>query len=130
MSHNVKRLCAVVAIGLLLLIKAQKSNRITKAEYQHISHHSTKPMLVAGFFLGCEIVKQFKFIKMNKEKLKHLPINLFFWAGSFAGGFTLLSFHTTNIMALMISGMFYCQLVIMGVNEDYFEEQIKQLKNK
>jgi hypothetical protein len=47
----------VVAIELLLFVTAQMPNRITKAEYQHISHHSTKPMLVAGFFLGLQILK-------------------------------------------------------------------------
>lgn len=53
-----------MAIELQMLVTAQKPNRITNAEYQHISHHSTKPMLVAGFFS----VYKFKIVKICQVK--------------------------------------------------------------
>jgi hypothetical protein len=47
----------VVEFEKLMLISVPKFNRITNAQIKYISHHSTKPMLVAGFFLGLQILK-------------------------------------------------------------------------
>jgi hypothetical protein len=69
---------------------------------------------------------------MNKEKLKHLPFNLFFCLTSWVIPFLLIT-TWTDINTWLAAGIsFYIYLMDVGQvsTNDYLEEKIKKLEDK
>jgi len=67
----------------------------------------------------------------TKEKMKHLPINLFLSLGSFGITFTAFTMiQDNNILSFFIGLIVYLNNVITGSQIDYLNEQIENLKNK
>jgi len=68
---------------------------------------------------------------MNKEKLKHLPINIYCELSTWFIPFLFLtSFTKMNIWGVVaISTYIYLKVVIKSVDIDYLEERIKKLES-
>ena len=68
---------------------------------------------------------------MNKEKLKHLPINLFLNIGTFGIAFGGIHLLTNNFpLSIFIGFVVYLHTVRVDATIDYLEERIKKLENK
>ena len=64
---------------------------------------------------------------MNKEKLKHLPINLLLNLGTFGMAFGIFSLVTNNIIgSIFVAFAVYLHSVRVDALLDYLEEQIKK----
>ncbi len=68
---------------------------------------------------------------MNKEKLKHLPLNFFFSLTSWFIPFSLITTWTdiSYWLAAGISFYIYLTDVVQATTNDYLEEKIKKLED-
>jgi hypothetical protein len=68
---------------------------------------------------------------MNKEKLKHLPINLFSNIGTFGMAFSAAILLTNKLpLSIFIGFVVYLHAVRIDAEIDYLGERIKKLENK
>ena len=68
---------------------------------------------------------------MDKEKLKHLPINLFSNIGTFGMVFCGMHLLTNKFpLSIFIGFVVYLHAVRVDATIDYLEERIKKLENK
>ncbi len=66
----------------------------------------------------------------SKEKMKHLPINLFLCLGSFGISFSAFSMIQDNIyLSFFIALVIYLNNAMTASKIDYLDEQIKKLKS-
>lgn len=132
---------SVVALEVLLLIKAQMPNRITKVQIKYINHHSTKPMLVAGFF---SVVK---FKNMNYENLKNeyglkrhynaLDLNLIYLGGdkyelpeNWGHKGIIIDLSATGTEQLQITKSIIFQIAHKIVKTDILHERLIEMEQK
>jgi hypothetical protein len=68
---------------------------------------------------------------MNKEKLKHLPVNLFIYSTSWIIPFLFITtaFTVDIWIAVYISFYFYFNDVIHACDIDYLNEKIKKISD-
>lgn len=67
----------------------------------------------------------------TKEKMKHLPINLFLSLGSFGISFSVFStIQDDNCLSFLIAFVMYINNVTTDSRIDYLNEKVKELKSK
>jgi hypothetical protein len=67
----------------------------------------------------------------TKEKMKHLPINLFLSLGSFGISFSAFSMiQDNNYLSFFIALVIYLNSAMTASQIDYLDEQIKKLKGE
>lgn len=67
----------------------------------------------------------------TKEKMKHLPINLFLSLGSFGISFSAFSMiQDDNCLSFLIAFVMYINNVTTDSRIDYLNEKVKELKSK